>query len=130
MNFFLNSRPVEMDQETAQVLFREGAIMVCLDVPEGTEFGIDYASWTVGPQFKGIKMIPPGIHFIYYRYSPVCICIYKECICTCTYPSFILVSKVTHEFIYRSPPKKNIIYEPGKLSKYKVHIFAPYVHKL
>nr|XP_022325747.1 protein AAR2 homolog isoform X2 [Crassostrea virginica] len=55
-----------MDQETAQVLFREGAIMVCLDVPEGTEFGIDYASWTVGPQFKGIKMIPPGIHFIYY----------------------------------------------------------------
>lgn len=55
-----------MDQETAQILFREGAIMVCLDVPEGTEFGFDYSSWTAGPLFKGVKMIPPGIHFVYY----------------------------------------------------------------
>lgn len=55
-----------MDQETSQILFREGATMVCLDVPEGTEFGFDYSSWTVGPLFKGVKMIPPGIHFVYY----------------------------------------------------------------
>lgn len=55
-----------MDQETAQILFREGATMVCLDVPEGTEFGFDYSSWTAGPLFKGVKMIPPGIHFVYY----------------------------------------------------------------
>lgn len=57
-----------MDQETAQILFREGATMVCIDVPEGTEFGFDYSSWTAGPLFKGVKMIPPGIHFVYYRY--------------------------------------------------------------
>lgn len=55
-----------MDQERAQILFREGATMVCLDVPEGTEFGFDYSSWTAGPLFKGVKMIPPGIHFVYY----------------------------------------------------------------
>lgn len=55
-----------MDQETAQILFREGATMVCIDVPEGTEFGFDYSSWTTGPLFKGVKMIPPGIHFVYY----------------------------------------------------------------
>lgn len=55
-----------MDQETAQILFHEGATMVCLDVPEGTEFGFDYSSWTAGPLFKGVKMIPPGIHFVYY----------------------------------------------------------------
>ncbi|XP_069115860.1 protein AAR2 homolog [Argopecten irradians] len=55
-----------MDQEKAKVLFREGAILLFLDVPEGTEFGIDYTSWKVGPQFRGVKMIPPGVHFVYY----------------------------------------------------------------
>ncbi|XP_041373332.1 protein AAR2 homolog [Gigantopelta aegis] len=55
-----------MDQERANVLFREGAMLIFLDVPEGTEFGIDYNSWNVGPSFRGIKMIPAGVHFIYY----------------------------------------------------------------
>ena len=49
-------------------MFREGAILAFLDVPEGTEFGIDYNCWRVGHKFKGVKMIPPGIHFVYYRY--------------------------------------------------------------
>lgn len=57
-----------MDQDTARVLFNEGAILVLLGMPEGTEFGIDYNSWVVGPLFKGVKMIPPGIHYVYYRY--------------------------------------------------------------
>ncbi|XP_060580026.1 protein AAR2 homolog [Ruditapes philippinarum] len=55
-----------MNNETAKVLFREGATFVLLDMPEGSEFGIDYNSWTTGPKFKGVKMIPPGIHFVYY----------------------------------------------------------------
>ncbi|XP_064651930.1 protein AAR2 homolog [Lineus longissimus] len=55
-----------MNQDQAQVLFHEGAILVFLDVPLGTEFGIDWNSWNVGPKFKGVKMIPPGLHFIYY----------------------------------------------------------------
>ncbi|CAH1796636.1 unnamed protein product [Owenia fusiformis] len=55
-----------MDQETAQILFSEGAVLVLLDVPPGTEFGIDYNAWNTGPNFKGVKMIPPGIHFVYY----------------------------------------------------------------
>ena len=58
-----------MDQDTARILFEDGAILVFLDVPEGTEFGIDYTSWNVGPKFKGVKMIPPGVHYVYYRYS-------------------------------------------------------------
>lgn len=57
----------DLSQSDAQVLFREGAMFVFLDVPEKTEFGIDYNSWETGPKFKGVKMIPPGIHFIYYR---------------------------------------------------------------
>lgn len=55
-----------MDQETARKLFAEGAALIVLDVPVGTEFGIDYNSWNVGEQFKGVKMIPPGVHFVYY----------------------------------------------------------------
>ena len=62
-----------MDQEVAQELFHNGATLVFLNVPPGTEFGIDYNSWTVGPRFKGVKMIPPGIHFCYYRYISNCV---------------------------------------------------------
>ncbi|XP_043946047.1 protein AAR2 homolog [Protopterus annectens] len=55
----------EMDPDLARHLFFEGATMVILDVPEGTEFGIDCNTWDVGPKFKGVKMIPPGVHFIH-----------------------------------------------------------------
>ncbi|KAL6483172.1 hypothetical protein MHYP_G00080440 [Metynnis hypsauchen] len=56
----------DMDPEVALGLFEEGATLVLLGVPEGTELGIDYKSWQVGPRFRGVKMIPPGIHFLYY----------------------------------------------------------------
>ena len=57
-----------MDPELAKRLFAEGGVLVLLDVPERTEFGIDYNCWNVGPKFKGVKMIPPGLHFVYYWY--------------------------------------------------------------
>ena len=56
-----------MDQATARTLFGEGGVLVILDMPVGTEFGIDYNSWNIGPRFKGVKMIPPGVHFIHFR---------------------------------------------------------------
>ena len=56
----------EMDPEVAKRLHNEGATLIVSDVPEGTEFGIDYFSCNIGPRFKGIKMIPIGLHFIYY----------------------------------------------------------------
>lgn len=46
---------------------RRNCSILCLDVPEGTEFGIDYGSWSVGPKFKGVKLVPPGVHYVYYR---------------------------------------------------------------
>ena len=58
-----------MPQGVAKRLFAEGAVLVLVDVPERTEFGIDYNCWTVGPKFKGVKMIPPGFHFVFYRYN-------------------------------------------------------------
>ncbi|TPX60917.1 hypothetical protein PhCBS80983_g01460 [Powellomyces hirtus] len=55
-----------MDQETANALFDNGAIVLFLDAPSNMEFGVDCYSWTTGPIFKGLKLIPPGMHFIYY----------------------------------------------------------------
>ena len=47
-----------------EALFRaeQGGALLALDVPEGTEFGIDCTVFTVGPKFQGVKMIPPGFH--------------------------------------------------------------------
>ena len=55
-----------MDPETARRLFEVGGFVIVLDFPEGSEFGIDLNTWTTGPNFKGVKMIPPGVHFVYY----------------------------------------------------------------
>ncbi|KAJ1903979.1 hypothetical protein LPJ81_002764 [Coemansia sp. IMI 209127] len=55
-----------MDQDTARRLFEQGACLVILDAPTGTEFGIDLATWETGPLFSGLKMIPPGMHYIHY----------------------------------------------------------------
>lgn len=57
---------MEMDQNVAQALLTQGATLILLDVPTGTDIGIDIKSWNVGQNFKGIKMIPPGIHFVHY----------------------------------------------------------------
>ena len=55
-----------MNSDTARQLFESGGILHVLDAPKEMEFGIDMYSWQIGPQFQGIKMIPPGIHFCYY----------------------------------------------------------------
>ena len=60
-----------MDPETAKKLFESGANIILLNVPPGTEIGIDMQSWRTGPEFKGIKMIPSGLHFIYFRFVHV-----------------------------------------------------------
>lgn len=61
-----NNNTVDMDPDVALRLFEEGATLVLLGVPQGTELGIDCKSWQVGPRFKGVKMIPPGLHFLHY----------------------------------------------------------------
>ncbi|XP_022109074.1 protein AAR2 homolog [Acanthaster planci] len=61
-----SSNAASMDQDTARQLFEEGATLLFLNVPLGTEFGIDYNTWNTAEHFKGVKMIPPGVHFVYY----------------------------------------------------------------
>ncbi|KAL1923820.1 uncharacterized protein VTP21DRAFT_8800 [Calcarisporiella thermophila] len=55
-----------MDQEKANALFHKGAFLLFFDAPPRLEFGIDCQSWTVGPKFKGMKLVPPGLHFVYW----------------------------------------------------------------
>lgn len=56
---------IDMPQDLARKLFEEGAILILVGVPIGTEFGIDLKSYKVGENFRGIKMIPPGPHFVH-----------------------------------------------------------------
>ncbi|MED6132388.1 hypothetical protein PIB30_018590 [Stylosanthes scabra] len=58
-----------MDPGTALELVKHGVTLLFLDVPQYTLLGIDTQMFSVGPSFKGIKMIPPGIHFVYYSSS-------------------------------------------------------------
>lgn len=41
-------------------------IYILLDPPNHLEFGIDCMNFELGPHFKGISLIPPGLHFIYH----------------------------------------------------------------
>ncbi|KAK7884191.1 hypothetical protein WMY93_027314 [Mugilogobius chulae] len=68
------SNSLDMDPDVARNLFAEGATLVLLGVPRGTELGIDCKTWQVGPKFRGVKMIPPGLHFLHYSSvnSPSC----------------------------------------------------------
>lgn len=56
---------VDMSQEDARKLFANGAMLVILNMPMGTEFGIDSTAHKVGEKFRGVKMIPPGVHYVY-----------------------------------------------------------------
>ncbi|XP_050343438.1 protein AAR2 homolog [Nymphalis io] len=55
-----------MDQETAKKLLVEGGTFVFLGVPHETQFGIDMQCWNTDEDFRGIKMIPPGLHYVHY----------------------------------------------------------------
>lgn len=58
-----------MDQGEARRRFATGAFIICLDFPSGQplQVGIDGSTWMVGPKFRGLKMIPAGLHYFYYR---------------------------------------------------------------
>ncbi len=64
-----------MENARALALLEEGTVLLVVGtLPQGGEggafeVGIDGRSWVVGPLFKGIKMIPVGVHFFYYRYA-------------------------------------------------------------
>ena len=43
-----------------------GAVVVIPDVPLGLDVGVDCLSFETGPKFRGIGLIPSGLHFLYH----------------------------------------------------------------
>lgn len=41
------------------------AFLIVTGTPDHTEFGIDLLAIDITEQFRGVKFIPPGIHFVY-----------------------------------------------------------------
>lgn len=62
----MSSERLEIDPEIAERILIDGATILILNVPLGTDIGIDLKSWNTGENFKGIKMIPPGFHYVHY----------------------------------------------------------------
>ncbi|XP_054747077.1 protein AAR2 homolog [Anastrepha obliqua] len=56
---------LEMEPGLAKQLFASGAVLVITGTPVGTEFGIDLCNYKIGEKFRGVKMIPPGPHYIW-----------------------------------------------------------------
>lgn len=60
-----SSEHFEMPQDMARILYEEGALLIIAGIPTGTEFGIDLSPNRVDDMFRGVKIIPPGAHFVY-----------------------------------------------------------------
>eukprot|EP00953_Heterococcus_sp_UTEX-ZZ885_P030313 16021-Heterococcus_DN1.PRE.5 len=58
-----------MDENEARMRLQAGGFLIALDVPAGLQLGIDCKIYQTGPNFKGIKMIPPGLHLLHYGSS-------------------------------------------------------------
>lgn len=55
-----------INPDQAKLLFKSHcAFLIVEDLPIGSEIGIDMMVHRVGEKFKGIKLIPPGLRFIY-----------------------------------------------------------------
>jgi A1 cistron-splicing factor AAR2 len=42
------------------------SFLVVVDMPTGVEFGIDCITYETGPKFKGLSLVPSGLHFVYH----------------------------------------------------------------
>ena len=50
----------------ASAATKVSAVLLCLDYPPGLEFGCDGQAWRVGERFRGMKLLPPGLHYFTY----------------------------------------------------------------
>ena len=53
-----------MGNDEALRRFRTGACVLVLGFPAELVFGIDIRSWTVADKFRGLKMVPAGVHLL------------------------------------------------------------------
>lgn len=56
----------EIHPDEAKYLYENHcAIFILEDLPPGSEFGVDLVAHRTGEKFRGLKLIPPGVHFVY-----------------------------------------------------------------
>lgn len=60
-----------MSQECAKKMFEKGALLIIVGMPGGIKLGVDLTTYEVSEMFRGIKMIPPGPHFVYTATSDI-----------------------------------------------------------
>ncbi len=44
----------------------ESAFIIVPEAPAGLDFGIDCMQYETGPRFKGLSLVPPGLHFLHH----------------------------------------------------------------
>jgi A1 cistron-splicing factor AAR2 len=54
------------DPDAARAAASTGGALLLLDVPAGTALTLDGRAFLAGPAFKGVKMLPPGPHYVTY----------------------------------------------------------------
>ena len=112
----------KLSQTEARYLYEQGAVLVLLNLPPKSVFGIDTNSWEVGDKFKGVKMIPPGVHFIF------CQSIDKEG-CTGPVVGFFHVFK-QKEFLVKEWDVKCEIFSMGECSALDLSSIKSNLHQL
>ena len=67
LRILLMSAFADLDADALRKLNAECGVVLCLGrVPAGSEFGVDCLAWRVGAKFAGVKLIPPGAHYVYW----------------------------------------------------------------
>lgn len=57
----------EMPPEESKTFCDNGSYIFINGLPIGSEIGIDYYSWDLSGEFFGFKMVPPGVHLLYWK---------------------------------------------------------------
>lgn len=55
-------------QEAWERVFGSKSVLLVENFPPGLEFGLNCMVYETGPMFKGVAMIPEGLHFVYYSH--------------------------------------------------------------
>ncbi|CAI2365948.1 unnamed protein product [Moneuplotes crassus] len=55
-----------MDQQTANKLFKEYGCILLLNFPAQFDFNIDNQVWVTNDKFMGLKLVPPGGHYVHF----------------------------------------------------------------
>jgi A1 cistron-splicing factor AAR2 len=53
-----------MQADQARNMATQGGAVLMLGVPPGAVVGVDHQAFATGAMFKGVKMLPPGAHFL------------------------------------------------------------------